>query len=68
MSEPGGPKSHTADRIVAMRLWMHRRLDALFDRLTDKDFTGTIAIELSGKDGRPGEPKARVEEYGAGAL
>jgi len=67
MSEPGG-KSHTADRIIALRLWMHRRLDALYDRLTDKNFTGTVSIEISGKEGRPGEPRARVEEYGAGEL
>jgi hypothetical protein len=68
MNEPGGTKAHTADRIIALRLWLHRRLDTLYDRLTAKDFTGKVRMEISSKDGRPAEPWVVVEEYGAGEL
>jgi len=69
MSTQGGrPANETSDRIIAMRLWLHRRFDELYDHLTDPDFTGTIGIEISGKDGRPGEPRVKEERYGAHSL
>ena len=69
MSNQGGrPANETSDRILAMRLWLHRRFDELYDHLTDPDFTGTVGIEISGKDGRPGEPRVKEERYGAHTL
>jgi hypothetical protein len=53
-----------ADRIVALRLWLHRQLDRLYDEACDKEFTGNVALTISAKDGRPGEPKLLVERYG----
>lgn len=53
-----------ADRARAMRLFLHRKLDQLYERLTHPRFTGSITIELSGKDGRPGEPRTKIETYG----
>ena len=53
-----------ADRIRALRLWLHRKLDRLYDDLCDPTFTGTMVIELSAKDGIPGQPRVRVEHYG----
>ena len=53
-----------ADVIVAKRLWLHRRMDALWDVATDPTFTGTIGIEISAKAGRPGEPRVKIEHYG----
>ena len=68
MSTRSNPVNPTADRIIALRLWIHRRFDELYDKLTDPAFTGTIGIEISGKDGRPGEPRVREERYGVSQL
>jgi hypothetical protein len=64
-----GPASPaTADRIRALRLWLHRRLDQLYDQLTDPTYTGSIAVELSGKNGIPGEPRVTESRYGCSGL
>ena len=66
-SVDAGTKPTTADRIRALRLWGHREWDALYDRLCHPSFTGTIIIELSSKDGRPGEPQVTTRKYGTGS-
>lgn len=66
--KPGRAPNTTADVIVAKRLWLHRKWDDLWDMATDPKFTGTIGIEISAKDGRPGEPRVKIEHYGIGDL
>jgi hypothetical protein len=58
----------TADRIVAMRLLLHRELDRLYDILCNPNWTGTVGISISGKAGRPGEPRITEEKYGVCEL
>lgn len=57
-------KTNLADRAVALRLFLHRRLDSLYKEITSAGFTGTMGIEISAKDGRPGEPRIKLETYG----
>lgn len=63
-SENGAVEVKVADRIRTLRLYLHRRIDRLFDQVTDKDFTGKVGLELSVKDGRPGDPREIVERWG----
>jgi hypothetical protein len=62
--ESGRVPNQEADRAVALRLWLHRRLDRLYDRATHPAFTGTVELKLNSKQGRPGEPEAIEREYG----
>jgi len=65
MSNQGGrPANETSDRIIALRLWGHRRFDQLYDAICHPAFTGKMIIEIPAKDGRPGEPWIRLERYG----
>ena len=57
-----------ADRIRNLKLWLHRRLDRLFDEIGAPDFTGNVEISLPVKDGRPGEPWVAVKRYGVTDL
>lgn len=64
MEQPGRAAKATIDALVAKRLWLHRRLDDLWDQANDVKFTGTVGIEFTSKDGRTGEPRVRIEHYG----
>jgi hypothetical protein len=52
------------DNIRNTRIYLHRLLDIIFDDLTTPDFTGTVELKISGKDGRPGQPESTVRRYG----
>lgn len=68
MSNEGGRPDKTADRIRGLRLWLHRKFDELYDRVTDPDFTGMVGIEIHSKNGRPGDPRVKEERYGVTEL
>lgn len=53
-----------ADKIRYLRVGLIRELERLLDRATDPQFTGTVGLELSSKEGRPGEPRITVTQYG----
>ena len=57
-------KISQADRIHAVRLYTLSEWSRLLALVTDPKFTGTVSIEISGKDGRPGEPKVTQTRYG----
>jgi hypothetical protein len=52
-------------RITNVRKYMIWRLDQLLEKLTRPDFTGQITLNISAKNGRPGEPREIIERYGA---
>ena len=60
--------TRSADRIIAMRIWLHRQLDRLYDELCDPEFTGSVGLTITAKEGRPGEPKLLVERYGVSEI
>jgi len=68
MNCKGGRRNPAADRIVALRIWLHRKLDQLYTEMSDPAFTGEMLIKLSAKNGIPGQPRTGLEEYGAGEL
>ena len=59
-----GEKISTADRIQAIRVYTLSEWSRLLAVVTDPKFTGSVSIELSAKDGRPGQPKVTQTRYG----
>ena len=57
-----------ADRTRNLKLFLHRKLDRLYETLTAPGFNGTISIKVSAKDGRPGEPEITVVNYGVSEI
>ena len=57
-----------SDRAIALKLWLHRRLDRLFDEVLAPDWTGNVSISFSVKEGRPGMPRITPERYGVHEL
>lgn len=53
-----------ADDILQLRINLHREIDRLYAILQDPAFKGCFTIELSAKDGRPGEPKVTISRIG----
>ena len=64
MPETKPDPRQTADKIRALRLFLHRIIDRMYDELTSPTCTGTMRLELSAKAGRPGEPRHGIERYG----
>lgn len=64
MSTNGRQPTETANRIAALRLFLHRELDRVFDVVCDPNWAGTVGIQISGRAGRPGEPRVTEEKYG----
>ena len=53
-----------ADHIRATRLWLHRRLDEMYDEICAPDFRGGLFLELPSIDGRPANPVTYVKQCG----
>jgi hypothetical protein len=62
--KPSRPANQAADRIRAVRLWLHRRLDQLLDEATDPGFSGQIEMTILSKKGILGEPRTGNYRYG----
>lgn len=54
----------TATKIQTLRIYLKRTIDRLFDASTDPQFTGSVSISWSAKEGRPDHPRQTVERYG----
>jgi hypothetical protein len=63
-SENGTRQPKAADRIRAIRLWLHRRLDELLDEATEPTFTGLLEMSVPSKAGILGEPRTGTSRYG----
>jgi hypothetical protein len=46
LTKPRPAEIARADRIRAIRLWLHRRLDELLDQVTDPAFSGSIELSI----------------------
>ena len=58
------PQPKQADRVRAIRLWLHRRLDQLLDAATDPIFSGEVELRISSRSGTLGEPRTGEQRYG----
>ena len=58
------PTGTTVTKINDIRKYMIWHMDSLIEKLTDPDFTGTITLEISATQGRPGKPIETVKRYG----
>jgi hypothetical protein len=57
-------RQRVADGIRALRLAIWRDWERLYAEAQRPGFTGTIGMELSWKEGRPGIPRFTRETYG----
>lgn len=62
------PDVTPADRAKLVRLFLHKELDRLLREITAPKFSGGFSMELSSKDGRPGEPICNLRRYGLAEM